>query len=386
MKILLLHNFYQLPGGEDLDFELEGKSLEERGHTVIRYSMHNDEVVNYSNIGLGIATLWNRATYRELRALAKKEKPDIAHFHNTFPLISPSAYYAMKSEGIATVQFLHNYRLLCPNALFFRENRICEDCLGKFLPWPGVLHACYRESRVASGTIALMLSLHRLLGTWTKKIDVYIALTEFARQKFIAGGIPAEKIKIKAHFVHPDPGIGEVGGNYALFVGRFSEGKGIHTLISAWKGLGKDLPLKIVGDGPLASEVASAAEQIPGVTWLGRKSEHEVYELMGQAYVVISASQAYETFGRIAMEAFAKGTPVITSNIGACAELVHHRRTGLHFDAGNSEDLARQVHWAIDNPKEIATMRRAARAEFEAKYTVEKSHQTLLNIYEMAMR
>lgn len=375
-----------MPGGEDLDFSLEGDSLEKHGHTVVRYSIHNEKVTDFSNLRLGITTIWNTTTYRELRALVKREKPNVAHFHNIFPLISPSAYYAMKDEGVATVQFLHNYRLLCPNALFFRNNKACEDCLGKSFPWPGILHACYRESRLASGTVAAMLYAHRILGTWTKKIDMYIALTEFSRQKFIAGGIPAEKIKIKAHFVHPDPGASEMAGNYALFVGRFSPGKGLNTLLAAWQRLGKVLPLKIVGDGPLASEVAAATEQNSGVTWLGRKPLSEVYELMGQAYVVISASETYETFGRIAIEAFAKGTPVITSDIGACAELVHHGRTGLHFRSGSAEDLAQQVNWAIDNPVKITQMRQAARAEFEEKYTMETSHQAMMSIYEMAMR
>src|SRR5205814_1104988 len=168
----------------------------------------------------------------------RAQRPRVAHFHNTFPLISPAAYYAARAEGVGVVQTLHNFRLLCPNALFFRDGKVCEDCLGRPVAWPGVVHGCYRGSRAASAATAVMTAAHRALGTWRTAVDVYVALTEFSRQKFIAGGLPAEKIAVKANFVYPDPGPGAGAGGYAVFVGRLSAEKGVETLLAAWRPLG----------------------------------------------------------------------------------------------------------------------------------------------------
>lgn len=382
--VLVVHNYYQQPGGEDEVFAGEGTLLQERNHPVVRYTIHNDQVTQLSPARLATATLWNQDIYRDLRRLIRTERPLVAHFHNTFPLISPAAYYAAKAEGVPVVQTLHNYRLLCPVALFFRDGHVCQECLNRAMPWPGVVHSCYRGSRTASGGVAIMLTVHRALGTWTRKVDIYIALTEFAKQKFIEGGLPAEKIVVKPNFVHPDPGIGHGCGNYALFAGRLAGEKGVATLLAAWKRLGQRIPLKIVGDGPLAPQVVESAGQIPGVTWLGRKPATELYRLMGEATCVLFTSEWYETFGRVIIEAFAKGTPVIAANIGASGELVDHGRTGLHFRPGDPDDLADRVEWLIANTAERARMRQEARAEFEAKYTADRNYATLTDIYRRA--
>lgn len=384
MKVLLVHNKYQQPGGEDEVFADEANLLKSYGHQVLRYSVHNDRVVDMNPLALAGATLYNPSSHRELRSLVRQERPQIVHFHNTFPLVSPAGYYAVKAEGVPVVQTLHNYRLLCPNALFFRDGHVCEDCQGKFVPWPGVLHACYRGNRMASGAVAAMLTTHRMLRTWTQKVDIYVSLTEFAREKFVEGGVPAEKIMVKPNFVYPDPGSGEGGGGYALFVGRLSPEKGIGTLLAAWQRLGEGIPLKIVGDGPLADLVARTAERLPQVEWMGRRPLEEVYELMGKASIVVFPSEWYETFGRVAIEAFAKGAVVIAANIGAIAELVDHGRTGLHFRPGDPVDLAAQVEWVSAHPMDSASMRREARAEFEAKYTAERNYEMLMEIYEAA--
>lgn len=382
MEILIIHNYYQQSGGEDQVFTAEANLLEAQGHQVLRYTVHNDAVANINPMTLAGVTVWNRAIYRDLRQLLRQEKPQVVHFHNSFPLISPAAYYAARSEGVPVVQTLHNYRLLCPNAVFFRDGQVCEDCLGKFVPWPGVVHACYKESRATTGMVAAMLTVHRVLQTWTETVDLYIALTQFARQKFIQGGLPAEKIVVKPNFVHPDPGPGEGRGGYALFVGRLSPEKGIGILLTAWEKLRGKVDLKIVGDGPLAPQVVKDVGRLPGVEWLERKPSDEVYELMGKAKMLIFPSEWYETFGRVAVEAFAKGTPVIAANIGAVAELVESGRTGLNFRPGDPDDLAVKVEWALTHPAELARMRQEARAEFEAKYTAEQNYQMLMEIYE----
>jgi glycosyltransferase involved in cell wall biosynthesis len=385
MKVLMIHNRYQQPGGEDEVFLAEASLLESYAHRVVRYSTHNDRVAEMNRLALAGNTLWNSSTYQELRALIRQERPRVAHFHNIFPLISPAGYYAAKAEGVPVIQTLHNYRLLCPNAQFFRDGRVCEDCMGKVIPWPGVVHKCYRGSRAASAVVTAMLATHRASHTWTEMVDMYVVLTEFARRKFIEGGLPARKLTIKPNFVYPDPGPGEGRGGYALFVGRLSPEKGIGTLLAAWERLKEQIPLKVVGDGPLAELVASAASRYPYLEYLGYRSAEEVHGLLKEASVLIFPSEWYETFGRVAAEAFATATPVIAADIGAVAELVEHGRTGLRFRPGDPEDLAAQVGWFLSHPEEHSRLRSEARAEFEAKYTAERNYQTLMKIYESTL-
>jgi glycosyltransferase involved in cell wall biosynthesis len=379
--VLLSHNHYQQPGGEDQVFKAEGALLEAHGHRVVRYTLHNDSIADMSRPELAKATVWNGATYRELRALIGREQPQVAHFHNTFPLISPAAYYAAQAEGVPVVQTLHNYRLVCPNALFFREGRVCEDCSGKVIPWPGVAHACYRGSRSSSAAVAAMLTAHRVLGTWPRTVDTYIGLTEFARQRFIRGNLPAEKIVVKPNFVHPDPGAGRGDGEYVLFVGRLSEEKGVDTLLKAWERPQVGVPLKIVGDGPLASQVAKATERSGEVEWLGRQPQEQVLTLMKEAKALIFPSVWYEGFPMVLAEAYAVGLPVIASDLGSMSSLVVHGRTGLRFPPGDPEELASQVEWISTHSADLQRMRTEARAEFEAKYTAERNYQLLMDIY-----
>jgi glycosyltransferase involved in cell wall biosynthesis len=381
MHILTIHNRYQIRGGEDECHEAEVRILRERGHHVEVYEENNDRVAALSNFSKITKTIWSQEAYQTVKHLLKEQPYDVVHVQNFFPLISPSVYYAAKAEGVPVVQTLHNYRLLCPNALFFREGRVCEECLGQVIPYAGVLHGCYRNSQVASAGVATMLALHRAINTWTKMVDLYIALTEFARQKFIAGGLPADKIVVKPNFVSPEPAVGNGSGAYALYVGRLSVEKGIDTLLKAWEHLSPQIPLKIVGDGPLADQVVEAAKRHSHVEWLGRRPMSQVHDLMGEAKFLVFPSKWYETFGRVAVEAFAKGTPVIAANIGAIAELVDSGRTGLHFRPGDADDLAAKVEWMLANPVKLAHMRQEARAEFEAKYTANKNYQKLMEIY-----
>jgi glycosyltransferase involved in cell wall biosynthesis len=386
MKILAVHNRYQRPGGEDQVFAEETALLESRGNRVFRCEVHNDRVEHTGRLTLAKDTVWNASAYRELGALIRRERPDVVHFHNTLPLISPAGYYAARAEGVPVVQTLHNYRLLCPVALFFRDGHVCEDCMGKAVPWPGVVHGCYRGSRTASGVVATMLTVHRALRTWTETVDVYVALTGFARDKFVEGGLPAGKIQVKPNFVAPDPGRGEGGGGYALFVGRLAPEKGTGTMLAAWDRLEPGIPLKIVGDGPLKDRVARTAATRPNVEWLGHRPVAEVHALMRKAEMLILPSEWYETFGRVAAEAFAAGTPVLAADIGAVAELVKHGRTGLKFRPGDPEDLATQVDWALSHPANLRRMRGEARAEFEARYTAEINYPKLMQIYESALQ
>ena len=385
MRILVVHNYYQQAGGEDRVFLEETDLLEANGHEVVRYELHNERVTTMNPAMLAKDTLWSATAYKDLEAIIRRERPHVAHFHNTFPLVSPAGYYAAKAAGVPVVQTLHNYRLLCPVALFFRDGRVCEDCLGKAVPWPGVVHGCYRGSRAASGVVATMLTVHRALRTWTEMVDVYVALTGFARDKFVEGGLPGARIAVKPNFVAPDPGPGQGGGGYALFVGRLAPEKGTGTMLAAWARLRSGIPLKIVGDGPLKDRVAKAAATRPDVEWLGHRPVAEVHRLMREADLLVFPSEWYETFGRVAAEAFATGTPVVAADIGAVAEVVEHGRTGLLFRPGDPEDLAAQVDGLLSQPERLRRMRREARAEFEAKYTAERNYLALMEVYGAAL-
>ncbi len=278
---------------------------------------------------------------------------------------------------------LHNYRLLCPSAVLFRDGRICEDCLHTRIPSPSVRHACYRGSRAASSAVAAMLTVHRILGTWTRAVDLFISLSEFARDKFVAGGLPAHKVTVKPNFT-PDPGVRATRGSYALFVGRLSEEKGVNTLLRAWRCLGDRIPLKVIGDGPGAVEVARTAATHPGVEWLGRRSPPEVAAAMAGAKFLVFPSVWYETFGLTIIEAYAVGIPVIASNLGVMSSLVEPQRTGLHFKPGDSEDLARQVRWALSHQDQMLAMGRNARQVYEAQYTPQRNYDLLMQAYGLA--
>ena len=269
-----------------------------------------------------------------------------------------------------------------------RDGRVCEDCLGKAIAWPAVRHRCYRGSAAGSAVVAGMVAWHRLRKTWTRSVDLYYTLTDFARRKFIEGGFAAEKIAVKPNFVRSDPGMGTGDGGYGVFVGRLSPEKGLDTLLAAWSLLAADAnapPLKIVGDGPLAPAVAAAAAQNPRIQWLGARPLAETQSIIGQAKLLVMPSVWYETFGRTIIEAFAGGVPVIASNLGAMAELVADGRTGLCFEPGNAVDLAVKVRAIFGDPERLATMRRAARCEFEARYTAEANYRLLMRIYSQAL-
>jgi glycosyltransferase involved in cell wall biosynthesis len=385
MNILMLHNGYRIRGGEDESFETEWRMLRDAGHTVQTIHVHNGDVEEKGKVAVALQSVWSKSSYDLVDRRLRERHFDVLHVQNFFPLLSPSVYAAAKKHNVAVVQTLRNYRLLCPSVFLFRDGHVCEDCVGKTFKYPSVLHGCYRNSRLGSLSVAAMCGIHSLAGTWEKNVDVYISLTDFARQKFVQAGFAEEKIVTKANCVYPDPGAGNGKGGFALFVGRLSAEKGIATLLSAWERLKSDWVLKIAGEGPLSAELRARTRNNPTVEWLGPKSSSEVKDLMGAAKVTVFCSEWYETFGRVAIESFAKGTPVIASRIGALAEVVDHFRTGLLFEPGNAGDLARQIKWCFDNPAAIDSMRQLARAEYEQKYTAAVNCMRLTECYELAL-
>lgn len=387
MKILFAHNRYQQLGGEDLAANVERELLERHGHTVDLFEADNAEIVGFAGKAkAALGTIYSSASKKRLAATIQSFKPSVVHVLNFFPLLSPSIHYACRDAGVPVVQKISNFRLICPSALLLRDGRVCEDCVGKIIPWPGVLHACYRDSRVGSTVVAAMLATHRFLGTWENAVDAYIVRTNFSRDKLIEGGLPAGKIAIIPSFA-PDPGCpGDASGGFAFFAGRLSPEKGIDTLLSAWDRLnGSALCLKVAGDGPLKEEVARRADGVR-VEYLGALSREKVQALMGQAALLVFPSVCYENSPLAIVEAFASGLPVVASRMGAMAEIIDSGRTGLHFRPGDSDDLATKIEWLVDHPAEIARMRREARAEYLLKYTPERNYQLLMELYDRTIR
>lgn len=378
MRILLVHNAYQQRGGEDSVVAAELELLVSRGHEVRTLSRHNDEVAQTGKAKLASETLWSQTSVQQLRALVADWRPDIVHVHNTFPLISPSIYWEGARLQIPVVQTLHNFRLMCPQAMFLRNGQVCEDCLGHST-WRAVTRGCYRESRTQSAVLTGMLALHRALGTYRHKVTRYIALNEFCRAKFIEGGLPAHKVVVKPNFVDfPPPPRTE--RRDILFVGRLSKEKGVATLATA-AGRVPQVGLRIAGTGP----DASAFDALTHARMLGALAGNDVRREMENAQALVLPSIWYENFPRTLVEAFAAGLPVIASRLGALPELVEDGVTGLLFDPGNPADLADRLLWAHTHPDAMAQMGARARAHYDAHFTADQNYSQLMAIYEDAI-
>jgi glycosyltransferase involved in cell wall biosynthesis len=389
LKVLMVHNAYREAGGEDAAERAERELVIAGGHEVVRYTRDNREIEGYGawrKATLAPRTLWAWDSHRDLLALLEREKPDVAHFSNTFPLISPSAYYACRAAGVPVVQSIHNYRLLCPAATLLRDGSICEECVERSL-WRSVRHGCYRGQRAATAVLAGMLVFHRLRRTWSELVDCYVALTDFARAKLVAGGLPAEKLVVKPNFAHPDPGERTEPGEYALFAGRLSSEKGLDTLLRAWRRLDTELPLRIAGDGPLRREVEAEVTRagLAKVRLLGQLPRQDLLKVVKSARFLVVPSTWYEGFPMVIVEAFACGVPPIVSRLGGMAEIVREGSTGLHFSPGDAGDLARKATWAWREPEALQEMGRAARGEYQARYSAERNYQLLIDIYQRAI-
>lgn len=384
MKILLTHNFYKISGGEDSVFHNEKVLLETGGNSVSLYTIDNDQVVSISDkILTAISVPFSFNQYRKFKKHLLLHKPNVVHVHNYFPLYSPSIFYACKSAGIPVVHTLHNYRAVCPTALLMHNGTVNERSVKGSSLW-SVTKKVYRNSLIGSLTLAVMVDLHKLMDTWKLKVDCYIALTEFSKQKYIEAGWPNKKIAVKSNFIADPIGITDIAnkkGNYGLFIGRLSEEKGINTLLNAWTSVTEEL--NIVGDGPLQTLIEK--ESTGNIRFLGRKDKRDVLELVKNANFVLLPSTCYEGFPMVLVEAFACGTPVLVSRLGSMKEIVEDGVTGLHFETGNANDLATKAQWLINNPERTRQMGQNARNEYLAKYTPEKNYEMLMNIYQQAI-
>ncbi|MGB7555515.1 MAG: glycosyltransferase family 4 protein [Candidatus Korobacteraceae bacterium] len=386
LSVLVIHNQYQQPGGEDVAVQAEVDLLRLAGHRVVRFTQNNAVLANYTRLqkaALFFTTTWNRTAYSKIRDLIDKERPDIVHCHNLLPQVSPAAYYACKSAGVPVVQTLHNYRLFCPAGTFFHNGRICKDCT-RSLSY-SLKQGCYRDSRSQSATVAMMLAFHRHRETWTRSVDAYIALTQFSRDFFVALGLPDKKVHVKPNFVVQDPVPHSAPGTYALFVGRLSPEKGVLEMLRTWLHL-PHIPLVVVGDGPV-HEAASQIVRRSGSTdikLMGRMSKEDTQAQMRGARFLIFPSRWYEPFGMALIEAAAVGVPAIAARIAGIPELVVEKETGLLFDL-QKDDLAAKANWAWTHPAAMEVMGVAARQLYQRNFTAEKNYESLINVYRSVM-
>lgn len=391
MKVLLIHNFYRSlsPSGEDTVYRNEVELLRRHGIRVITYENNNDDIArSHGKMKAAMNTIWSGQTYKNMRALIRKEKPDIAHIHNIWYAISPSAYYACRDEGVPVVQTVHNFRMFCANGLLMRDGRTCEECVGK-MPWRALVRGCYNSSRVQSVPIALTEMAHGIMKTWTDRVDVFIALTEFGKKKLAACGLPENRIAVKPNFLLDPPSHSGTYDNQIVFIGRLSSEKGILVLLNAFKALSSTnggVLLNIIGDGPLRKQVEKRihSEGINNIHVSGRKDSKRSMESLGKAAFMVMPTICYEMFPLTTIEAFACGKAVVASRIGAMEEIVRDGKTGIFFEPGSTIDCAAKMKWMVENRDACIEMGRNARYEFESKYSADKNFEMVMKIYELA--
>lgn len=389
MKILQVHNRYKIRGGEWTVFNHENDLLSQE-HEVGTLVVDNRERLRsvLDKAKLICTTHYNRASRRRVREQLIQDNPDIMHVHNFFPLLTPSVFDAARDAGVPSVMTLHNYRLIHPNGYLLHNGKIDERSVSGSA-WSCVPDRVYRDSLFQTAVVAHMIEYHRKRETWKNKVDALICLTEFARKKFIEGGLPPEKLKVKPNFVQDslkEFNGGITNGNkesFYLFVGRISEEKGIRTLIRAWKKLGASSRFKlvIIGEGPLKSELEQSCRNMNNIRWAGLAERPVVMEYLLKARALIFPSEWYEGMPMTILESFCMGTPVISSDIGSQKEIVGDHQTGLHFEKGSVESMIRAIVLMDQNEALREELGQAARKEYEMKYTPEVNYGKLLSIY-----
>ncbi|MES2731079.1 MAG: glycosyltransferase family 4 protein [Bacteroidota bacterium] len=382
MKILIIHNTYQLKGGEDVVFRAESELLAQEGHEVETVIFDNKEIRSLKDrLIIGIKSIYNWQSATLIEDKINYFKPDILHIHNFFPLLSPSVFFVASKLNIPVVMTLHNFRLLCPSAILYFDHRIYEKSVHKIFPMHAILNGVYRNSILETAAVSLVTGVHKLIGTWRNKVDRYIVLSEFAKKKFLNSSlqVTADQLSVKANFVE-DLGLDFVEREmYFLFVGRLSHEKGIPTLFEAAK-LG-GFKLKVIGDGPMRELVEEYASKYPNIEYLGFQDKAFIIDQMRRCRALVFPSACFEGCPMTILEAYSVGSIVLAANIGAIGEIVQHQTNGLLFESGNAEDLKKQVDWLSQNEKEMNIMLGNARLSYERKYHPHVNYEILMDIY-----
>jgi glycosyltransferase involved in cell wall biosynthesis len=392
VKVLVVHNRYRSaqPSGENVLVEDEASLLEEHGCRVERLVVSSDDIAGWRTARkalLPARVVWSSDGYRRTAATIERFRPDVVHFHNTFPLLSPSTLWAARRSGVAVVQTLHNFRPLCPAGTLARDGRICEECLGR-LPLPAVRHGCYRGSRAATVPLGLMSAVHDVLGTWSRCVDVLVVPSEFARRKYVEAGWPAHKLAVKHNTVR-DPGVQRRGpGSGFVCLSRLEDEKGVDVLLRAWSEAFPrgEQKLVVVGSGSCELVLGNAARSRHGVELRGRVDRRRALRLVETARAVVAPVRCYEIFGLTLVEAYALGVPVVGSKIGAVGEIVDDEQTGLLVSPESVPELARALGRLAESPELSVRLGAGARRAYETRFHPAETTERLLGIYEGAVR
>lgn len=389
MKILIIHNHYLESGGEDSVVSAEIDMLRYFGEQVILYERSNDEINTLSfrrKIYFALKDImWSNKTYHDIKQIIFNEKPDIAHIHNPFIMMSPSLYYALKEENIPIVQTLHNYRLFCLNGLFYRKGKICQLCKGRnYLP--ALMHKCWRGSFLATKVFIRMLESYKKLKVFEEKVQRFIVLSKFSKSKFIKAGLCPEKIDIKPNFVDVKTDKRIDFDNYALYIGRLVDYKGVNTLLKAYELLGSSYHLIIIGDGPLYIKIKHQTRNYTNIEVFGCLAHGKAMEYLRKCAFLIFPSECYENMPRTIIESYAWGVPVLASNIGVVRELVQEGITGFLFKPGDSLDLANKIKYMSKNRVFLEEMGGNALEVCRQNYSQEKNYQILIDVYIRAIK
>jgi len=355
------------------------------GHEVELFEADNRTIQGtLATIAAAGSLFHSSSSSRRMAELLETFAPEILHIHNWFPLLSPSIISVACSKGVPVVQTLHNFRMFCANSGLYRDGNVCLDCVGKTFPLDGIVHKCYSESLVGSALVTAAYSYHRLAGTWDN-VSTFIAVSEFQRELLIRGGMKEAQIVVKPNFVR-DPGSpGDGSGGFALFVGRVTAQKGIRTVLRAWEEHKPAMPLKIMGDGPLANEVRERASRLECVEYLGQRTATEVAAAMRDARLLIFASESYEPLPLTILEAFSQGTPVLAANLESIYDLVKDGVTGLQFEVGDAGELAAKVSCLLADTPQYREMRHNCRSVYVQRYTDKVNYELLMGIYRQAI-
>lgn len=384
MRIAIFHNRYVYRGGEDSVVDTEAELLRKSGHDVRLFTVDNRDAIEGSPLGAvraGLHARWNPEIHRRVGEFASRESIEVGHVHNFFPLLSPAVHAALSERGIPVVQTLHNYRLLCANGMFLRQERACEDCVVRG-PWNAVRHGCYRGSRLQTAVWADHTATHRRRRTWQDHVDCFTVPSAFAREKLLAADLPPERVVVKPNSV-PDPGAPPTPGQGAVFVGRLAREKGVHLLIEAWREM-SGTSLNIVGTGPEEARLRAQAAGVAGVRFLGELDGGGVISAVQAAAFTVVPSIWYENFPVSLAEAMACGRPSVAASPSALDEFVEHGRTGLRFQSGSICSLAAACAEMIRDPARTTSMGREARSDYEDRLTPEACTKALLDVYAQA--
>ena len=375
-RILLVHNFYQIGGGEHTVYENERRLLIEHGHHLITYTRDNSEL-NHSivkKILLPITVVFSIKTYNEVKKIIKKEHIDIVHCHNTFPLISPAVYYAAWKCKVPVIQTVHNFRFICPNGVFFRDNHTCEDCLIHGLG-QSIKNSCYRNSKLQTIVLVNMLKIHRWLGTY-KRLN-YIFLTDFNRSKFtnlLGDHLRDQFTKPNFEFIDLPEADEERDGSF-VYIGRLDKNKGIDFLVDNWT---IDRELYVFGNGALEDYVTDKCKENKHIHLMGFRPQTEVWRYLKRATALIFSTDLYEGFPMSLIESFALGTPVLCTDIGNGADIVKKESAGTVYIRRNKESFFEALGRIENNFQEYSIN---AKNAYYNHYIPEVNYKQLMSIY-----